>query len=140
MYNQDNEIGIKFDRISLNTKKLLIGIITFLLVLIVSLFIFSKTVTAERDTDRVKIVASIEIKKGDTLWTIAEDYMTDDYDDINEYILEIKNSNGLSTDTIHAGHYLIVPYYVDAGNWHRIWIDLILLDKRHNYFKIFFDL
>ena len=53
--------------------------------------------------------------------------MTDDYDDINEYILEVKNTNGLSTDTIHAGHYLIVPYYVDAGI--DIGFDLILLDK-----------
>ncbi len=117
MYNYDKSSGIRFHRISWNMKKLLIGVIASLLLIIVSLLIFSKTVTAEGDRDRIKIVASIEIKKGDTLWTIAEDYMTDDYDNINEYILEIKRSNSLSTDTIHTGHYLIVPYYVDAGNW-----------------------
>ena len=28
--------------------------------------------------------------------------------------MEIKASNGLTTNDIHTGHYLIVPYYVDA--------------------------
>ena len=32
--------------------------------------------------------------------------------DIDELIEEIKISNGMTTDTIHAGHYLIVPHYV----------------------------
>jgi hypothetical protein len=40
--------------------------------------------------------------------------MTDEYDDMNEYIKEIKDSNGMDSDDIHVGNFIIVPYYVDA--------------------------
>ena len=83
---------------------------------IISLYLFTKTVNAQDANDRIKIVASVEVERGDTLWSIAEKFKTDEYSDINEYIMEIKASNGLTTDDIHTGHYLIVPYYVDANS------------------------
>ena len=54
---------------------------------------------------------SIKIQSGDTLWTIAEEYMCPEYDDINAYIKDVKQINNLHSDTIHAGRYLMVPYY-----------------------------
>lgn len=93
----------------------MVGTIILALLILFSLYFFSKTVTAQRDGERAKIVTSIEVKKGDTLWSIASRYITDEYDDINDYIDELKDSNGLTSDTIHAGSYIIVPYYVDAG-------------------------
>ncbi len=65
---------------------------------------------------RVKQVISMKIQKGDTLWSIAKEYITEEYEDMNEYIREIKSSNGLVSDTIHEGAYLIVPYYNTASN------------------------
>lgn len=54
---------------------------------------------------------SVAIKEGDTLWSIAQEYMCSEYDDVNDYIKDIKQINNLHSDTIHAGGYLMVPYY-----------------------------
>lgn len=78
---------------------------------ILSLSILSTKVTAERALEREKTVTSIKIEKGDSLWSIASQYITDEYKDMNVYIEEIKFSNGLTSDTIHEGRYIIVPYY-----------------------------
>jgi hypothetical protein len=98
----------------MNKRKIwLIGSVILLATLFFSVFFMTKTVTAQRNSDRIKLVTCIEIQKGDTLWKIASDYMSEDYDNINDYIEEIKNSNGLLTDEIHAGNYIIVPYYTN---------------------------
>ncbi len=89
------------------------GIAVLLLVIIFSVFFITKTVTAQRAADRMKLVTTIEVKKGDTLWDIASVYFTEEYDDLNEYIEEIKDSNGMVSDEIHAGNYIIIPYYAD---------------------------
>ncbi len=58
----------------------------------------------------VKCYKSIELQEGDTLWGIAEKYMDDSYESIDEYILELKQINNLYTDEIHEGRYLMVAY------------------------------
>ena len=99
-----------------NTRKKLkwIGIGLLLIVLLVTFIFTTKTVTAKREIDRVKQVTSIQIQKGDTLWSIATRYISDEYKDVNEYIAEIMHSNGLASEDIHTGNYIIVPYYADA--------------------------
>ena len=54
---------------------------------------------------------SVEVESGDTLWSIAEEYMSAEFDDVDDYIKEVKQINGLHSDTIHAGSYIMVPYY-----------------------------
>lgn len=59
-----------------------------------------------------KYYKSVEIAKGDTLWSIASDnFDSAHYRDINEYVSEVKKLNTLSSDEIVAGRYVIVPYY-----------------------------
>ena len=58
-----------------------------------------------------KQYTSIEVQSGDTLWSIASDYITDDYSDMNEYIEEVRNINKILGDDIRAGQYITVPYY-----------------------------
>ena len=58
-----------------------------------------------------KYYTSIEIMKGDTLWSIASEYMTSEYDSIQDYIDEVKDLNNLGADDIHIGQYLMIPYY-----------------------------
>jgi len=58
-----------------------------------------------------KYYTSIQIKNGDTLWSIAKKYITDDYNNIQEYIDEVKSINQLGPDDIHSGQYLTIPYY-----------------------------
>lgn len=92
-----------------------IALALFIVFVILTVIFTTKKVTAEGEVYRSKQVTSVQIQKGDTLWGIASEYMSDEYNDINEYICEIKLSNRLSSDTIHAGNYIIVPYYVDVS-------------------------
>lgn len=66
---------------------------------------------ADSNVKAVKVVNSVMIEEGDSLWSIAERYYTKDFKSMKNYIKEIKMTNHLSSDTIHAGNYLIVPYY-----------------------------
>ena len=97
-----------------NEKRICIVGIAFVIFIITSVSFISATATASRDGERVKLVKSIQIKKGDTLWDIASEHISEEYYDINRYIDEIKSSNGMSSDEIHYGNYIIVPYYTDA--------------------------
>jgi len=61
-----------------------------------------------------KYFKSFEIDKDDTLWSIAKeniDYTY--YDNINEYIDEVKSINHLKDDTIKYGQCIIIPYFLD---------------------------
>lgn len=58
-----------------------------------------------------KYYTSIEIQRGDSLWSIAETYISDEYDSVQDYIDEIKSINHITDDTITQGSYLCVPYY-----------------------------
>lgn len=59
-----------------------------------------------------KYYRSIQIKKGDTLWSIAnENIDTGHYNNTVEYIKEVKSINSLASDRIIAGNYIIIPYY-----------------------------
>lgn len=60
-----------------------------------------------------KYYTSIAIEPGDTLWGIASEYMTSEYDGVDEYIREVRKLNHLSDNGICAGQYLMVPYYSD---------------------------
>ncbi len=101
----------------LNKKRIwCIAAVLLFIVLLCSVLFITKTVTAQREGKRIKLVTSIEIKKGDTLWSIASRYRSEEYDDLNEYIEEIKNSNGMVSDEIHSGNFIIVPYYTDAAS------------------------
>lgn len=59
-----------------------------------------------------KVVSSVYIEPEDTLWSIAQEYYTKECGSMQEYVQEIKDTNGLSGDGIHAGRYLVVPYYI----------------------------
>ncbi len=104
------------DRMILNRIRMwMIGGLLLILLILLSMLFFTKTVTAKGSHERIKLVTSVEVKKGDTLWSIADSFMSDEYDDIGEYVEELKDSNGLTTDTIHAGNFIIVPYYADGS-------------------------
>lgn len=60
---------------------------------------------------RHKYYTSVEIESGSSLWEIAEEYMTEEYDSVEDYIKEVKQINHLTEDLIYEGAYLCVPYY-----------------------------
>lgn len=64
-----------------------------------------------------KYYTSIQVQSGDTLWGIADTYMTGEYENISAYIDEVCRINHISADEIHAGQYLTIPYYSEEYLW-----------------------
>lgn len=95
-------------------RNILLLVLSFVLVVLLS-FLLGGFFSQASDLDHkisYKYYKSIEIMPGDTLWDIAREYAdTDNYINTNDYVEEIKRMNSLRSNTIHAGSYLIVPYY-----------------------------
>ena len=75
---------------------------------------FVMTSTAEAGTSessRYKYYTSIQVEHGSSLWEIAREYASSEYEDLDEYIREVRQINHLDQDTIYAGSYLCIPYY-----------------------------
>lgn len=58
-----------------------------------------------------KYYTSIQIQEGDSLENIAACYISNEYKSLKQYIEEVQQMNHLDSDVIHAGQYLIIPYY-----------------------------
>jgi LysM repeat protein len=96
-------------------KKLTLGALGVILVVALSVTLGSLLVNAE-GTDVVrshKYYTSIEVKYGESLWSIAEEYIDPaHYSSIDAYIKEVMKINSLKDDeSIIAGRYIVVPYY-----------------------------
>ncbi|HHU78856.1 MAG: LysM peptidoglycan-binding domain-containing protein [Caldicoprobacterales bacterium] len=57
---------------------------------------------------------SWNVKKGDTLWTIAKNYLPSGRD-IRDYIIEIRKWNGLDSYNIIEGQLLQIPIYDESS-------------------------
>lgn len=67
---------------------------------------------ARREEDTYyKYYTSVLVEQGDTLWSIAQENMTPEYERIEEYIREVRSLNHLCGDHIYAGEYLTLPKY-----------------------------
>lgn len=84
-------------------------LLTILGVILGSNLLASSQSKASNEVNTYKYYTSIEVQKGDTLWTIAQQYAGDDTD-YASYIEEVKDMNQLTSDTIHVGEYLTVSY------------------------------
>ena len=85
----------------------------------------SKVALADQVNDRTRNYKIVEIKAGDSLWSIATQNYTTEYKTVHKYIDSIKKCNALYDDQITAGCYLIIPYYQDA--------DAILITNADTY-------
>lgn len=84
----------------------IIGFLIFLL--------FQTSNTANAGTPnsiRHKYYTSVEIEPRSSLWEIAEEYMSEEYASVEDYIKEVKEINHLTEDLIYEGAYLCIPYY-----------------------------
>lgn len=59
-------------------------------------------------SDSFKYYKTIVIRPGETLWSIAETYCTDDCRTLTDYIDILKEMNHLKGDTIYAGERILV--------------------------------
>lgn len=88
---------------------------TLLMIFFTSLFIIlfvvsDHVIATNNNLGKEKNITCIVVKEGDTLWKLAKEFYTDDYDDLAIMISEIKKCNGIS-DTIYKGQKLLIPYY-----------------------------
>lgn len=59
-----------------------------------------------------KYYKSVTIMPGDTLWSLAEEYMDPmQYTDARDYIKELRQINSLDSDSIKSGCHIIVSCY-----------------------------
>lgn len=83
-------------------------IVITLVVLFVMLF-DRLYVTAEKPS-AYKYYTDVRVQNNDTLWTIAERYMTEEYDSIEDYVHELREINNLGC-VVEYGQQIMVPYY-----------------------------
>lgn len=95
--------------------KFITGVCTLCLLLL-SMICIPNYVTAKDNIKREKVIISIKIEEGDSLWSLAKKYKTPECGSIRKYVKEIREANALSSDTIHSGNYLIIPCYVESYN------------------------
>ena len=94
-------------------NRILLFAFTVCLVLVMAVSYYSITSYAESEIDSVsfKYYTDIEVKDGDSLWSIAQKYCDSHYNSIFEYMNEVRSINHIKGDTIREGQLLIVPYY-----------------------------
>ena len=103
-------------RAKLMLRGTLLTVCIIALLAICSSAILTKATTAD-DPEKVyyKYYAQIEIQKGDSLWSLAGEYMEHGpYESRKDYMEEVAEINQLSSTTIYEGQALIVPYYEDV--------------------------
>lgn len=93
------------------------GIIAVVVIIIVSLALLLGTgiralASSKEDPAAYnKYYKSVRVETGDTLWTIADEYIQNLNIDKMEYIEEICELNKMDGDYIQAGEYIVVAYY-----------------------------
>lgn len=93
------------------SKKIIIGsVLIFICFMIISSFKGSDS-KADASTTNQKYFLCITIDYGDTLYDIATEYISEEYDSIDDYIAEVKSINNLVNDSIQSGATLVVPYF-----------------------------
>lgn len=99
--------------------KKLRGILIVFVILLVFLFLttgfsFNNPSAIAQNRNTVKYYTTVQVHAGDSLWSIAEAYCTPEYRDMDRYIQEICDINGIPGDEIRPGSYLNIPYYAEA--------------------------
>lgn len=83
----------------------------FLLILTAFCVHMSVSVQAYAAPGRTECFTSIQVQHGESLQTISARYYSREYKSREAHMQRIKNMNHMTSDTVHEGAYLIVPYY-----------------------------
>ncbi|MCR5677432.1 MAG: LysM peptidoglycan-binding domain-containing protein [Agathobacter sp.] len=97
-----------------STQKRMIFVVVILCIslLILGSSTYVAFAKADNQHEPVKQYISIQIQSGETLWSIASEYVKDTNVSKEEYIAEVTSVNNLKDSQIHSGQYLIIPEYV----------------------------
>ncbi len=78
------------------------------LLVFVALLIFVANVALSSQTDSADEVVAVSVQSGDTIWSIAREYMPEGVD-FSEYVHNITVNNGIKDGNIYAGQIIYVP-------------------------------
>lgn len=95
----------------MRSKRRVVGIIIAAVLIFSMSGFFSTKAVIEAQGTKDKQFTSIQVKKGDTLWTIAKEYMGNEYDSVDDYIKEVCEANHIYDGEITEDMYLVIPYY-----------------------------
>lgn len=99
-------------RVQISWKALFFVSVLVILIMAVSRLVHPAAAPVYAAVDESSICyLSVPISNQDTLWSIAEEYYTEEFGSVKNYIKEIKECNSLSSDAIYAGNHIIVPVY-----------------------------
>lgn len=106
---------MKSKRVAVRNRQIIFSgiIVAAIFILVCSVAFGSVHAQAAPSEESYKYYTSVQVQKGDTLWSIAGSYITDDYKSMDAYLNEICTLNHIAEDTIHAGEYLTIPYYTN---------------------------
>ena len=98
--------------------RLILLAMLFALVLMAGILKGTRLIYAFAYTDRipveenVKCYRSVMIYLGDTVYSVAEENISEGYDSVAAYAKEVARINHIDTDTVLIpGNYLVVPYF-----------------------------
>ena len=113
LYSEYRSRRRKEKRIKQLRRRIFMFVLTVVLVLTMTISygaILSEATTKD-DVVYYKYYTSIEVQYGDSLWSIADEYASEQYASRKEYINEVKEINHLKEEALVAGQYLVIPYY-----------------------------
>jgi len=87
-------------------------ILAVLMMLICSIFVIkNKSYAAQELSDKTICYKPIFVRQGDSLWSIANENMTEEWGSTDKYVAEIKKLNNMKDSKLIAGSYISIPYY-----------------------------
>jgi hypothetical protein len=109
--------GYQFAKLLVQHPKFaLYGGLSLMIIAVISIFTIqpNPSVSAHSDHENTKYYTTIQIEAGDTLWGIADAYITPEYASLQDYIDEVQSINHISENEITAGCYITIPYYAET--------------------------
>lgn len=104
----------RLQHLAMIRTRIMMTVLATLFVLIIMFFMNSiKTEATEQIPETTyKYFTYHQIDKGDTLHDLAKEYISYEfYDNLQDYIDEVKEINHLKDDVIIAGQMLVIPYF-----------------------------
>ena len=112
-YSEYRILNNKMKRVAeLKRNLFLTGLVLILFVLFLTIFSVKSNASEDPDSKEYKHYLTVEILPGDSVYSIAEEYLSNGYSSIDSLANEILYVNNLSETTVLiSGNYLIVPVY-----------------------------
>ncbi len=109
--NRSNSFNSSYTR-RVAIPKTFLFIPAAIFILISMLFVFTINAKAAETKESYKYYTSITVEDGDTLWSLADEYITVEYKNKQAYIDEVRALNHINMQgDIVSGSTLVMPYY-----------------------------